>query len=63
MSNIFWITWITDEITEHGNRRVRQPRSGANAAPINQTAKNLNSFFGVQFVHVNSMLARASNVK
>jgi hypothetical protein len=33
------------------NGDINQAGSGANAASVNQTTKNLNSFFGVQFIN------------
>jgi hypothetical protein len=45
------------------NRNINQAGRGSDAASIHQTAKNLNSFFGVQFVHGDRMLARVSKVK
>ena len=53
---------INQQLHNAVNRNINQSGRGANAATVNQTAKNLDPFFGVQFVHGDSMLARAGIV-
>jgi hypothetical protein len=44
------------------NGNINQVNRGMDTAFIRRTAKNLNSFFGVRFIHRECMLAQASNI-
>ncbi|MBU6411200.1 MAG: hypothetical protein KGR98_12510, partial [Verrucomicrobia bacterium] len=44
------------------NRNSNQSGRGADAASVNQTTKNPDSFFGVQFIHRNGLCVRGQAV-